>query len=170
MDYPFPRVSGRCLLCGTAGCSRWKGYYVRQFACTRLKHFGAIAIHLAQCRTRGVDYTYWPDFLVPFLQPSIQTLQVLYETWVSSGHLIGEAIDEVVGKFRDDYFLPVSVAYSWLTRISQGLILHWNDLKIRAPQSIGLQSLHGYRASDVRPIFEAERLWRSSQPTIYSPP
>jgi hypothetical protein len=117
-----------------------------------------------------VDYTYWPDFLVPFVRPSVPTLRTLYEAWVSSGHLIREAIDEVVAQFRDEYFLGIAVAYSWLTRISQGLILHWKHLKIRAPESTGALALRGYSVVDVRPLFEAERLWRSSQPTVFSPP
>lgn len=170
MSYPFPSVRQRCLWCGAAGCSRWKGYYIRQVVCTALGFAGSIAIHLAQCRTRGVDYTYWPEFLIPYLEPTLPTLRVFYDTWVSSHYQIGAAIDEVVGRIRNEYFLHLSAAYSWLTRISQGLILHWDALKVRAPDAIGAQALRGYRAAHVRPLFDGERLWRSSPPTIFSPP
>lgn len=170
MNFPFPNVGVCCLLCGRAGCSRWKGYYVRHVVCTLLKYAGPIAIHLAQCRTRGVDYTYWPDILVPFLLPSVHTLRTLYDAWASEGFSICKAIDEVVAQFRQEYFLPLSVAYSWLARINQGLILYHEDLKVRAPQSLGVGALREYPVANVRPLFEAERLWRASRPIVFSPP
>jgi hypothetical protein len=170
MSYPFPSVGVCCLFCGAEGCSRWKGYYIRQVVCTNLKYAGPLAIHLAQCRVRGVDYTYWPDFLVPFLEPTLPTLRAFYEAWVSYGYGVRAAIDAVVGGIRGEYFLPVSIAYSWLSRVSQGLVLHGEDLKIRVPNSIGAHVLRGFRVADVRPLFEAERLWRSSQPIVFLPP
>lgn len=117
-----------------------------------------------------MDYTYWPDFLIPYLEPSIPTLRIFYDTWVASGYQIVPAMDEVVGRIREEYFLPISAAYSWLTRISQGLILHWHALNVRAPDSMGAQALRAYRAVHVRPLFDGEMLWRSSQPTVFSPP
>lgn len=170
MIYPFPNVGNQCLLCGRARCSRWKGYYVRGVVCTLLGYAGPIAIHLAQCRTRGVDYTYWPDILVPYLRPSIPTLKLLYETWASTRFSIRAAIDEVTGQIEEEFFLPVAVAYEWLKRISQGLILRHEVLRVRAPESIGASALRGYQSADVRPIFEAELLWRAREPIVFSPP
>lgn len=170
MRFPFPNVRERCLLCGSARCSRWKGYYVRQVVCTRLRYAGPVVIHLAQCGTRGVDYTYWPDMLVPFLQPSIQTLRVFYETWVSHDFDLLQAIDEVVGQVDSEYFLPISVAHCWLRRTFQGLILQHQRLQVRAPQSLGAHALRAYAPADVAHLFEAERLWRAGAPTVFSPP
>ena len=170
MKYPFPKVTEQCLYCGRAGCSRWKGYYIRWVVCTLMKYVGPIAIHLAQCKTRGVDYTYWPDILIPYLQPTIPTLQVFYETWVSSGYSIRKSIDEVVGKIDGEFYLPISVAYQWLRRLSQYLIIYQEWLKIRAPESLGSLCLRGYRREDVSRLFEPEPPWRAKQPSTFSPP
>jgi hypothetical protein len=108
--------------------------------------------------------------LIPFLQPSIQTLRVFYETWVERDFQVLEAIDEVVGRIDSEYFLPVRVAYAWLRRICQGLILHHERLQVRAPQSLGIHILRQYAPSDVSLLFDAERLWLATPPTIFSPP
>lgn len=170
MFYPFPNVTEKCLLCGNRGCSRWKGYYSRQVVCTLLGYAGPIAIHLAQCKTRRMDYSYWPDILVPFLEPSLETLEVFYSAWVLSGHSVQAAIDEVVGKFDEDYFIPLSVAYLWLKRITQSLILNQAGLKIRAPESLYATELRGYAKAEVLPIFNREHVWRPGQRIVFPPP
>ena len=132
MQYPFPNVALKCLLCGEAGCSRWKGYYDRRVICVLMSYAGPIAIHLAQCRNRGVDYTYWPDVLIPFHQPSIPTLKVFFDKWKSDDS-IRLAIDEIVGQIDQEIFIPISVAYVWLVQILKALILNHSRLSIRAP-------------------------------------
>lgn len=170
MPYSFPNVRERCLLCGNAGCSRWKGYYVRSVICTLMRYSGPIAIHLAQCRTRGVDYTYWPDVLLPFRQPTVPTLKVFYQSWASRGFSIRHAIDEVVGTIDLEIFIPVSVAYVWLTYILKGLVLNHVELHVRAPESILPSVLRGYKADAVAGLFHGARIWNPALQTILAPP
>lgn len=170
MRYPFPNVGARCLLCGNAGCSRWKGYYVRNVICTLMKYAGPIAVHLAECRTRGVDYTYWPEVLIPFRRPTIPTLHLFYETWTRRGFSIAAAIDEVVSAIEQEIFIPLSVAYVWLTYILKGLILNHARLHVRAPESTMTSALRAYPASDVAELFRGVRIWNPALQIILAPP
>jgi hypothetical protein len=169
MNYPFPNVRERCLLCKSKGCSRWKGYYVRQVICIRMGYAGPIAIHLAQCRRQGVDYSYWPDILVPYLWPTIPTLKTFYMTWIKE-HSIRAAIDEVVGSIEQDLALCFSTAYRWLGYVVRALILNHTHLSIRSPESVTAMQLHAYRVSDVSPVFEGVRCWSPAQHITPAPP
>jgi hypothetical protein len=169
MKYAFPNVVARCLLCGASGCSRWKGYYVRQVVCTLMQYAGPVTIHLAQCRSHGVDYTYWPDILVPYLRPTIPTLKTLYDAW-SKECSIHAAVDEVVGNIKLEFHLSLSTAYLWLTHVIRALILNHTKLGIRAPESVNATTLSGFAATEVRPIFEGVRPWRAAQQIILAPP
>jgi hypothetical protein len=170
MRYPFPSVRRRCLLCGTSGCSRWKGYYVRNVVCTLMGYAGPVAIHLAQCRTRGVDYTYWPSQLIPYLQPSRNTLESFYKIWISQAYSISAAVDEVVGRIKQEYFIAPSVAYQWLKWILRALLLNHETLGIRAPESIHIEALRRYSGADVVPLFDRFRPWRQAQRIVFAPP
>jgi hypothetical protein len=170
MRFEFPNVRERCLLCGNAGCSRWKGYYVRFVICAAWKYAGPIAIHLAQCRTRGVDYTYWPEVLIPYRRPSVPTLRLFYQTWVARNFSIRQAIDEVVGAIDSEIFIPVSVAFVWLTYVLKGLLLNHAELSVRAPESIMTSALRGYQPATIVELFHGARLWRPGPQTIRAPP
>jgi hypothetical protein len=170
MKYPFPNVRKRCLLCGTRGCSRWKGYYVRNAVCTLMGYAGPIAIHLGQCTRLGVDYTYWPSQLIPYLQPSLDTLKTFYNAWSVSGYSVSAATDEVVGRIQQEYLIAPSVAYLWLKRILQALLLNHKSLKVRAPESIQVDALRRYSCADVGPLFREFHPWRGAQRIIFAPP
>lgn len=169
MDYPFPDVTERCLLCGVKGCSRWKGYYVRQVICIWMGYAGPVAIHLAQCQRRGVDYTYWPSILVPYLWPTIPTLKLFYLTW-RRANSIRSAIDEVVGGIEQDLTLCFSTAYRWLGYIVRALILNYRSLHIRAPESITASTLANYDVSAITPLFEDGRPFSPASPITLIPP
>lgn len=169
MDYPFPNVGEGCLLCGVKGCSRWKGYYVRQVICIWMGYAGPVAIHLAQCRRRGVDYTYWPSILVPYLWPTIPTLKLFYQTW-RRANSIRSAIDEVVGRMEQDLTLCFSTAYRWLGYVVRALILNYRSLHIRAPESITARALANYDASEIAPLFEGEHVWSPAGHITLIPP
>jgi hypothetical protein len=169
MAYPFPNVREHCLLCGWRGCSRWKGYYVRNVVCTLMGYAGPIAIHLAQCKRRGVDYTYWPSSLITFLRPSLPTLQVFYEAWSENWDLRA-AVDEVVGRIEQEYFIGPSVAYHWLKRILQALLINHEKIRIRVPESVQVASLRRYSAACVRPLFEGVHPWRGGCHIVFVPP
>jgi hypothetical protein len=169
MHYPFPNVSESCLLCKAKGCSRWKGYYVRQVICIWMGYAGPMAIHLAQCRRQGVDYTYWPDILVPYLWPTIPTLKLFYLTWIKV-HSIRAAIDEVVWRIEQDLALCFSTAYRWLAYVVRALILNSTQLNIRAPESVTVTQLCAYRVDDVIPVFEGVRPWSPAQHITPAPP
>jgi hypothetical protein len=169
MNYPFPKVSERCLLCQAQGCSRWKGYYVRQVICIWMGYAGPVAIHLAQCRRRGVDYTYWPGILVPYLWPTIPSLKLFYLTWMRE-HSIRAAIDEVVGRVEQDLTLCFSTAYRWLAYVVRALILNYRSLHIRAPESAAATELRSYGVSEISPVFEGEKPWSPVQHITLVPP
>jgi hypothetical protein len=67
MDYAFPDVKQGCLLCGLPKCARWKGYYTRQVWCPVVGFDGLLAIHVGHCSRRGADFSYYPGFLIPFV-------------------------------------------------------------------------------------------------------
>lgn len=169
MNYPFPNVRERCLLCNTQGCSRWKGYYVRQVICIWMGYAGPVAIHLAQCRSNGVDYTYWPGILVPYVYPSIPTLKLFYLTWIRENS-IRAAIDEVVGRIEQDLAICFSTAYRWLSYVVRALILNDRSLHIQAPESVTATELRNYDVSEITPLFEGERLWSPAQHISLVPP
>ncbi len=157
-------------MCGNAGCSRWKGYYVRNVICVLMKYAGPIAIHLAQCRTRGVDYTYWPDVLIPFRRPTVPTLELFYQAWANKGFSVVAAIDEVASAIEQEIFIPLSVAYVWLTFILQGVILNHDHLRVRAPESISTSVLRGYPVAAIAELFRGVRIWNPALQTILAPP
>jgi hypothetical protein len=161
MQYPFPSVVLKCLLCGEAGCSRWKGYYSRQVICILMGYAGPIAIHLAQCRTRGVDYTYWPDVLIPYHRPSIPTLKVFFDRW-KSNNSIRLTIDEVVGQIDQEIFISISVAYGWLVQILKAMILNHSILSIRSPSSLAVSELRNYSTDEIHPLFDSQHNWREA--------
>jgi hypothetical protein len=169
MNYPFPNVRRRCLLCGARGCSRWKGYYVRFVVCTLMRYAGAVAIHLAQCTRQGVDYTYWPSHLIAYLRPSRPTLEVFYNAWSAAGDLRA-AVDEVIGLIPEEYFIGPSVAYLWLKRILQALLINHEALKVRAPESVQIEALRRYAPALVRPLFERVHSWRGGSRIVFAPP
>lgn len=135
-----------------------------------MRYAGPIAIHLAQCRTRRVDYTYWPEVLVPFRRPSVPTLQLFYQNWATRSFSIKLAIDEVVGAIEQEIFIPVSVAYVWLTYVLKGLVLNHAELHVRAPESILTSVLRGYQSDSVAGLFHGARIWNPALQTILAPP
>jgi hypothetical protein len=168
MRYPFPAIGARCLLCGAKGCSRWKGYYVRQVVCTLMQYAGPMTIHLAQCKSRGVDYTYWPDILVPYLRPTIPTLKAVYYAWIKERSI--DAVDRAMDIIKPEFILPLSTAYLWLAHVIRALILNHSSLGIRVPESVNATALSGFSATEVRPIFEGVRPWRAGSQIILAPP
>jgi hypothetical protein len=135
-----------------------------------MKYAGPVAIHLAQCRTKGVDYTYWPEVLIPFCRPSVATLGLFYQTWVQANFSIKLAIDEVVGVIDQEIFIPVSVAYMWLVYVLKGLVLNHVHLHVRAPESILASTLQRYEPNAVSGLFQGARIWNPALQTILAPP
>ena len=130
---------------------------------------GPLAIHLAQCSRQGVDYTYWPGILIPYLKPTIPTLKTFYLTWIK-GHSIRAAIDEVVGSIEQEVSICFSSAYRFLAYIVRALLLNCELLSVRAPSSVTAMELHQYRSSDVCPLFEGEMRFSPASPNIFVPP
>lgn len=135
-----------------------------------MRHAGPIAIHLAQCRTRGVDYTYWPEVLVPYRKPSVPTLRLFYGAWAAGKFSLRLAIDEVVGAIDQEIFIPVSVAYVWLTYILKGLVLNHAELHVRRPESILTSVLREYQSDAIAGLFDGARIWSPASQIILAPP
>ena len=65
MDYPFPNINISCPICLKAGCARWKGYFSREFLDSEIGRRGLLAIHVGECRSKNIDFSMTPDFLIP---------------------------------------------------------------------------------------------------------
>ena len=80
------------------------------------------------------------------------------------------AIDEVVGAIEQETFIPLSVAYVWLTYILKGLILNHAKLRVRAPESVLSSALRAYPADAVVELFRGVRIWNPALQIILAPP
>ncbi len=135
MPFAFPNVGTACLLCGLAGCARWKGYYTRQWICGVLGFGGTIAIHVGRCRTQGRDFSYFPDFLIPGKRLARQSWQMFVEAFCRT-KVIRESIDGLVaGIEMPDFTLALSSAYNFLYAAIRPLRMHHAELAILAPSA-----------------------------------
>ncbi len=170
MDYPFPNVQKQCPYCSAPDCARWKGYFRRTLVCSALGFEGKIAIHIGQCRTRGCDFSYWPDFLIPRRRLSRWTLQWFYETWADLSCQVKGTIDVFLDKVETVETLALSTAYSWFYFLIRVWIVHQEALRVRPPSSVSVVQLRVYKSEQISSLFEHWCYWHPSKTIIFPPP
>ena len=176
MLYPFPDVKEKCLLCGMAGCARWKGYYLRRLRCAVIEFDGKIAIHVGCCRTQKRDFSYSPSFVIPYRQISRLSLREFISQWhpleriqngidwflegIESG---SEVVSEAIG-------LATSTAYSWIYGLLTLLRLHSNILKVTPPESTSIRAVRVLPTEILELCFDPLLNWTPGIDHIRAPP
>lgn len=171
MQYAFPNVQRKCLLCGEAGCARWKGYFVRRVLCGQSGYVGLVAIHVGHCRSLERDFSYFPDFLLPGRRVSRFTLARFAAQYKQNGN-IKSCIDDVIDQLgAEDFTLALSSAYEWLYASVRALRLNAGFLAIAVGVVTSVLVLKSVLLSALEDLFLHSRLsWHPSQHMIFYPP
>jgi len=115
MRYPaWPNLAERCLCCGRAGCAIYKGYYTRFLSCPELRFFGRVVIRTAFCRSTGIRFSLFPDFLIRYRRISRLSLEVLHRSRARGSRLL-EFISTWTERMPESFDLPLSTAYAYLS-------------------------------------------------------
>lgn len=170
MPFPFPDVGKECLLCGEPGCARWKGYFVRKLTCALLGRSGRIAVHVGQCRTKGRDFSYMPDFFVPGRRLSRPTLKLFAEKFAGTGD-IKSGIDDLVESIEsDDFSVALSSAYEWLYGCVRALRFNAGRLAIAVSEATTVLGIRAAPRSALAVLFDCHLPFRPFQRMIFWPP
>jgi hypothetical protein len=160
MAFPFPSVRLKCLLCGLSGRCRWKGYFTRQ------------VLHAGHCQTRGCDFCYFPDFLIPGRRLSRASwkkfIEVFQETKIIrdsiDGLLVG--LDCVV-----DFTMALSSAYNFLYAAVRALRINHVRLSILAPEKSSVFVFYNLKKHAIKNIFTGtDYVWHSFHYMSLHPP
>ena len=123
----FPEIKEKCPICGEADCARWKGYYLRNLNCFFLVYFGKVAIHCGECRDTGKNFSFLPDFMLPYRRISRLALMFLFNKLLEFGKL-GKALDETTWGLEEVFLLSISTAYSYIECILSMARIHRREL------------------------------------------
>ncbi len=112
----WPDIHRECPVCGEGACATFRGYYQRLMFCPELEvPPGLIAIRTSFCRRRRLRFTLLPDFLIRYRRITRFTLQRLAEERVARmSHRLTDIIDSISGDLGEEFYLPLSSAYSYL--------------------------------------------------------
>lgn len=171
MLYPFPNVQVACLVCGAAGCARWKGYYCRQWVCSINGQSGLIAIHVCHCRTRNCDCCYFPSFLVPGRRISRASFQKFVAGFAVS-YSVKDCIDEFVSGFETmDFTMALSSAYDLIYGFVRSLRINHVNLCILAPVESSVFILYALPKVVISKLFKLLKgPWHAGQRINIYPP
>jgi hypothetical protein len=114
MQYPFPDLRACCLVCGASGCAVYRGYYTRLLFCPEMEFIGRIAIRTGYCKRTDSRFALLPDFLIYRRRISRISYLRLWEDSRSVSARLRDVIDELITGLPDEYWLPISTAYSYL--------------------------------------------------------
>lgn len=110
----WPDLSPACPLCGSSDCAIYRGYYQRRLYCPELEYFGPVVIRTGYCKSKRVRFTLFPDFLMPHKRISFFSFRRLIECFKEQNHQLQQAIDQLLSDLGDEFYLPLSTAYSYL--------------------------------------------------------
>lgn len=75
---------------------------------------GPVAVRTGYCRSRRRRFSLLPDFLIPYRRISRFALTALVEARLRPGARMSDAIDGLTGDLGEEFYLPLSTAYSCL--------------------------------------------------------
>jgi hypothetical protein len=111
----WPDIHDRCPVCAATGCATYRGYYRRLMVCHELEVApGPVAIRTGYCRSTRRRFSLLPDFLVPYRRLSRFSFAALFEARTRPGARMLDAIDAVTEGLGEEFYLPLSTAYSCL--------------------------------------------------------
>lgn len=176
MYYPFPNVSEKCLLCGLAGCARWKGYYLRRLRCAVIEFNGKVAIHVGHCRIQKLDFSYCPSFVIPYRQISRMSLLEFIFQWHPVGKVqkgidwFMEGLESGSEELSNAWELASSTAYNWIYGLVTLLRLHSDTLKVLPPESVSIRAVRTLPVSLLKRCFDPIFNWTPGIDHIRAPP
>ena len=110
----WPDLSARCLLCHTADCAIYRGYYTRYLFCPEMEFLGLLVIRTAYCKKFDVRFTLLPDFVIRYRRISRLSLERFYECFQSAGSDLKSAIDKLTEGLSEEFYLPLSTAHAYV--------------------------------------------------------
>jgi hypothetical protein len=169
MNFPFPNINKKCLVCGTICKARWKGYYVRQII--HELYIGPIAIHVGHCFKNKKDFSYVPNFIIPGRKLSRPSFTLYLKTYCQTRN-VKNCIDDLNFNQRDseDLHIPLSTAYNWIYQSIRTLRINASDFAIVAPLKLSVFVYYKIFPSVVDNLFLVQRLWHPFHHIIIHPP
>ena len=111
----WPDIHSRCPVCEATGCAIYRGYYERFMVCHELEVApGRVAIRTGYCKKTGRRFSLLPDFLIPYRRMSRFSFIALREARARTGSSVLDAIDALTADLGEEFYLPLSTAYSCL--------------------------------------------------------
>lgn len=115
MDFDsWPKLVCECPYCGEPYCAIYRGYYKRFLLCPVMRFLGPVMIRTGYCKTKKVRFTLFPDFLIRNIRISILGLLAFLSGLKSHNNSVMLAIDECTSKLKEEFYLPISTAYTYL--------------------------------------------------------
>lgn len=171
MNFPFPDIKSSCPICSSPGCAIAKGYYQRRVFCPDTELNEMIAIHVGRCSTRGKDFSFLPEFLVPYRWISRRSLSSFFSIWLDLGGVEASAKKLTERLTSDEWYVTTATAWSWLKLILVFCRLNWENLCV--PDGVSFEKVSSLRifssASDV-PLLHREALWPRAFIIVKKPP
>lgn len=115
----WPDVRASCPVCGAPACAVYRGYYERLAFCAELEFVGRLAVRTGFCKRRRARFSLLPDFLIPFRRLSRFSLDVLAGAR-KAGARATAAIDALNSDLGEEFYLPLSTAYSYFAFAARG--------------------------------------------------
>ena len=169
MNFPFPNIKEKCLVCGTSCGARWKGYYVRQIV--HDLYIGPVAIHVGHCFRNKQDFSYVPDFIIPGRKLSRPSFLYFLKTYYRTKK-IKTSIDSLLINLGDDkdFHIPISTAYDWVYQSVRSLRINAAQFAIAVPIKNAVFSFLIISPSVVESLFLIQSRWHPFHQIIIQPP
>jgi len=160
MDFPFPDIKKKCPVCKGPGCAIWKGYYKRNFFCMSLDISEKLAIHVGRCPTKKKDFSYLPDFLIPYQILSRSTLILFIGFWLKFTHLSKATEALTQDSLEPSYFPSLSTTWGWLKLALTFCRMNTHILKVADSHVFSSHSdLSVFKTSDEIPFLNIYTHW-----------
>lgn len=102
--------------------------------CFLLPYIGPVVVHCGRCRRKGMDFSYLPDFLIPYNWLSIRSLRALLHMWKETGSA-EKACGGLTSELGESYDQSLSSVYHRLYVLLSALRLQADPLMIDPPQT-----------------------------------
>ncbi len=158
----FPDIYSSCPICKRSACAIWKGYYLRRFFDPELNFDGQVIIRKAICRTKKINLSYLPDFMIPRVFWSRYFLIMIIYQFQHASSFFKAMIWEI----------PFSTMY-WLGQfIIKTIRINPNLINMRIPDSNCIREMQIFEFLPVDAILlNPKILWPSQiNPSSRSPP
>ena len=107
----FPQIASYCPVCQLQGCAKWKAYYSRKVYLSEQDYEGDLAIRYGTCKRAKVDFSFLPDFLIPWRKVGRITMTTIVREW-QEGRNTEIVISKAAGGSMSR--LPKSTIYEYL--------------------------------------------------------